>query len=91
MIPGDIIFVPGGWWHTVLNMEDTVAVTQNFVSSSNFPAVWQEFQATRSKLSRGWLRALSTVRPDLVDVVEGKGKKIKAGQGAPGKGLGSRV
>lgn len=25
---------PSGWWHLVVNLEDSVAVTQNFVSAN---------------------------------------------------------
>jgi len=32
---GETIFVPSGWWHLVLNTEETVAVTGNFMDDAN--------------------------------------------------------
>jgi hypothetical protein len=37
--PGDVVFVPSGWWHCVVNLEPSVAVTQNFVCAANLKRV----------------------------------------------------
>ncbi|XP_057948115.1 arginine-specific demethylase JMJ22 isoform X1 [Malania oleifera] len=32
---GEVIFVPNGWWHLVINLEESFAITQNYVSRRN--------------------------------------------------------
>lgn len=48
---GEIIFVPRGWWHIVLNVEDTVAITQNFCTPSGLPDVLQFCQKKPESIS----------------------------------------
>ncbi|CAM9278835.1 unnamed protein product, partial [Sphacelaria rigidula] len=64
--PGETIFVPGGWAHGVLNLDDTVAITQNFVSSYNFDEVWLSVREERPHFGVQWLQTLLGLRPDLV-------------------------
>jgi JmjC domain, hydroxylase len=75
--PGDVVFVPHGWWHCVLNIGDTVAVTQNFVSEANLHAVLRVLRSRNAQLISGcpeadrrmlydrFAAALRAARPEL--------------------------
>ena len=52
------MYVPAGWWHAVLNLDATVAVTHNYASSANFADVWRHTKKGRPKMSAKWLAAL---------------------------------
>lgn len=65
--PGDIIFVPGDWWHGVLNLDDTVAVTQNYCGPDNFRLVWKRTRKEREKVAYLWLRNMKRYAPELYE------------------------
>lgn len=33
--PSEVVFIPSRWWHCVVNLEPTVAITQNYLALSN--------------------------------------------------------
>eukprot|EP01138_Halocafeteria_seosinensis_P003698 gb/GECG01003779.1/.p1 GENE.gb/GECG01003779.1/~~gb/GECG01003779.1/.p1 ORF type:complete len:432 (+),score=35.55 gb/GECG01003779.1/:1-1296(+) len=68
--PGETLFIPGGWWHGVLNLTDTVAVTQNFCSRTNFKKVWRATRTGRRNMARKWLALLEKHHPDLADTAK---------------------
>ena len=43
--PGDVVFIPRGWWHCTLNLETSVAFTQNVVLSADGIAAYRELSA----------------------------------------------
>ena len=63
--PGDTVFIPGGWWHAVLNLSDTIAVTQNYCNWGNFDRVFWETRKGRPKMCVRWLRQMKLKDPPL--------------------------
>ena len=49
--PGDCMYVPAQWWHTVINFEDTVALTANFVPSVRLEEVLKFFKNKQDQVS----------------------------------------
>jgi hypothetical protein len=46
---GETIYIPSGWWHTVLNTEDAVAITGNFMADYNAEQVLEELNKRPQK------------------------------------------
>lgn len=69
-LAGDTVFIPGGWWHAVLNLEDSIAMTQNFCSRVNLVNVWRKTRTGRKKMAQKWHMKLREHYPHLADVVD---------------------
>lgn len=67
--PGECMYVPNGWWHLVINLEDTVALTQNFTPVTGLAKVLR-FLKTKPEQISGFdeQEVRETVQALLMDV-----------------------
>jgi hypothetical protein len=101
--PGEVIFVPSGWWHTVgrtlplefshvlisfppvfslcwkvLNLEETIAVTQNFCSTRTFDMSWHDLLVRGpNSLMKHFREAVEPKYPHLFAQFEAKYPHVK--------------
>ncbi|KAG0217223.1 hypothetical protein BGX33_011101 [Mortierella sp. NVP41] len=79
--PGQTIYVPSGWWHMVINMDDTVAVTHNFVDEANLLEVKRSLLSDLDETTqlRRWElleKELCGLRPDLVPALTFRSEQL---------------
>ena len=43
--PGEVVAFPAGWWHAVVNLDDTLAVTESFGRPRDLPAILAALRA----------------------------------------------
>lgn len=70
--PGEIIYVPQGWWHAVINVSEwTVAVTHNLVMPRALPDAFKMAVADDAVFARRWWRCLCKFAPEAARALKG--------------------
>ena len=50
--PGEVIFVPSGWYHQVLNLTDTLSINHNWFNGTNIKYVWFQLEHELIKVKK---------------------------------------
>jgi hypothetical protein len=91
---GEVLHVPSGWFHLVLNLEDSLALTQNFVPRKKVPDVLGFLRDQRGEVSgfredvcdKAYELFVQRLREECPDVLEeGLAELERRGKGKRGK------
>ncbi|KAL5966661.1 2-oxoglutarate and iron-dependent oxygenase JMJD4, partial [Taenia solium] len=58
--PGEMFFVPSGWYHQVLNLTDCVSINNNWLNACNVTLVWRHLQAQLREVKKSCIDVEST-------------------------------
>lgn len=59
--PGETMYVPAGWWHLVVNLEESLAMTGNFVPEKKLPEIL-DFLKNHSKNISGFKNGIDRTK-----------------------------
>jgi ribosomal protein L16 Arg81 hydroxylase len=76
---GEMMYVPQNWWHSVLNLDDSLAITQNFVDLHNLKDVLKfckyksdQVSGYKGELHKDFVKVLKEKEPGIVDKLDPK-------------------
>ncbi|KAM7535841.1 hypothetical protein Aperf_G00000091761 [Anoplocephala perfoliata] len=58
--PGEMFFVPAGWFHQVLNLTDCVSINNNWLNACNIGLVWRHLQSQLQEVKKSCCDVKST-------------------------------
>jgi len=86
--PGEIVYVPNGWFHLVLNVEESVAVTHNYACEHGpFERMYGDVVENEPEFAVRWRKAMGEKRPDLEERI----RKWEETTGEKEEGYSSRL
>lgn len=84
---GEVLHVPSGWWHLVVNLSPSIAITQNFVPRAHLPNVLsflrdkpEQVSGFRSEISNPYEIFVQEMREQHSDFLDEAYRDIERGQ-----------
>jgi hypothetical protein len=82
-LAGELIFIPCSWWHCALNLEPSIAATQNYVNQQNLISVLDFlFCEQNYDLLKAFKQQLNAKKPGLIEKLQAKYNKLVEAQEA---------